>query len=338
MKLTYEKHQYHLGIVLGFGALLWNGTYNALAKGLTPFLSPVTLLLLSEALTALFILMTFGLFPLLKELKKMDRKSIVMSVVVGLFCSAVAPLLFFTGLARTSAINASMLSSADIIIVLIGAHFLLKEKVSHMQMLGGAIVMVGVLIVNTAGTGVSASVHLGDFFIVAGALFSGAGSVLFKRYLSHVMPELAILIRNIGAIVVISIVALFLHGSFVKEVAAFPLEKVLLLLAFTFFSRYLNLTFFYESLDRLSATTLALIQVATPIVGIFFAALILDEKIQSFQILGCIFILFGLMLEQVSDGAMDSIRSHSAMFHHLPLRKNTATTVNGNVALLPKNV
>ena len=60
MGSLYQKNQYRLGMVLGFGALLWNGTYNALAKGLTPFLSPVTLLLLSETLTALFIILTFG--------------------------------------------------------------------------------------------------------------------------------------------------------------------------------------------------------------------------------------------------------------------------------------
>ncbi len=337
MHTAYEKHQYHLGLVLGFGALLWNGTYNALAKGLTPFLSPITLLLLSETLTAFFILITFGLFPLLREFRKMDRKSLWISILIGLLCSAVAPLLFFTGLARTSAINASMLSSSDIIIILIGAHFVLKEKVSRMQVLGGSIVLLGVIIVNVAGTGVPTSVHIGDLFIVAGSLFFGTGAVLFKKYLSHVMPELAILLRNISAIVIISFFALFFHGSFVQEVSAFPLEKVLLLLAFTFFSRYLNLTFFYESLDRLSATTLALIQVATPVVGIFFAALILGERIQSYQVLGCTFILFGLVLEQLSDRTMTSIRSHSSFFH-LPFRKTPVSTIDGNIALLPKNV
>ncbi len=337
MSSLYKQHQFHLGLVLGFGALLWNGTYNALAKGLTPFLSPVTLLLLSETLTALFILMTFGLFPLLRELKKMDAKSLCISVLIGLLCSAVAPLLFFTGLARTSAMNASMLSSSDIIIILLGAHFILKEQVSRMQILGGSIVMLGVIIVNVSGTGVPTSVHVGDLFIVAGSLFFGMGAVLFKKYLSHVMPELAILLRNISAIVIISFYALFFHGSFVAEVAAFPLQKVLLLLAFTFFSRYLNLTFFYESLDRISATTLALIQVATPVIGIFFAALILGERIQSYQVLGCTFILFGLMLEQVSDRAVDSIRSHSSLFH-LSFHKNTVKTVDATIRLLPKNV
>lgn len=230
-----------------------------------------------------------------------------------------------------------MLSASDIIVILIGAHFLLHEKVKPMQMLGGAIVMVGVVIVNTAGTAIPASVHRGDLFIVAGAMFGGSAAILFKKYLSHVMPELAILIRNVGAIVTVSIVAFFLNVSFVEEVAAFPVQKVLLLLAFTFFSRYLNLTFFYEALERLNATTLSLIQVATPVVGIFFASLILGERIESFQILGCTFIIFGLMLEQVSVHTIDSIRSHT-WFMRYPFTTKTPKTVDGNITLLPKNV
>lgn len=333
MSFFKPQSQYRLGIILAFGALLWNGTYNALAKGLTPFLSPVSLLILSEALTAAFIVVTFGVVPLLKELRKMDAKSIRMSIIVGLFNSALAPLLFFIGLARTSAINASLLSSADIIVILIAGKYFLSEKVSRMQMIGGAIVFVGILVINIAGSGVALSVHMGDLLIFLGAIISGSGSVLFKKYLSHVMPELAILIRNIAGIVAVAILGVFIQTSLRSEVAAFPLQQVLLLLAFTFFSRYLNLTFYYESLDRLPASTLSLIQIGSPIAGIFFAAMILGEQIQSHQILGCTFIIFGLMLEQMSVQSITRIRSHSHLFH-LPLRRK----LEGNIAMLPKNV
>lgn len=331
-----EKAQYRLGIVLGFGALLWSGTYNALAKGLTPFLSPISLLILSESLTALFIIMTFGLVPLLRELKKMDAQSIRIAVIIGFLNSAIAPLLFFSGLARTSAMNASMLSSAEIICVLVAAHFVLKEQISRMQIVGGAVVMAGVLTLNFAApAGISSGAHLGDALLLAGAVVSGYASVLFKKYLSHVMPELAILIRNISGIVAVSVLAVFIQVSFSSEVASFPLEKVLLLLAFTFFSRYLNLTFFYEALDRLKATTLSLIQIAQPLSGILFAFLILGETIHSYQILGCSFILLGLMLEQTSGRTLTSIRTHSGFFHLVPRKR---ATVDGNIGLLPKNV
>jgi hypothetical protein len=95
MELFRNDNKERLGLMLAFGALVWSGTYNALAKGLTPFLSPLTLLIMSETLTAVFIILTFGLVPLLKRLVKMDKASIRMSIIVGLMNSAVAPLLWF---------------------------------------------------------------------------------------------------------------------------------------------------------------------------------------------------------------------------------------------------
>lgn len=335
MPSPFKQNQYRLGLVLGFGALLWNGTYNALAKGLTPFLSPMSLLILSEALTAAFIVMTFGLVPLLKELRTLDAQSIRMSMVVGLFNSVAAPLLWFTGLAHTSAINASILSAADIIAILIVSAMLLRENVTRMQMLGAGVVVTGIVMINVAAPGTAIGVHIGDLFILAGTSVFGIGSVIFKKYLSHMMPELSILIRNITGIVVVSVLSVFVQQSFVHEVAAFPLEQVLPLMAFAFFSRYLNLTFFYEALDRIPVTILSLIQDASPLTGLFFAALLLGEQIHSYQLLGGIVIMLGLLIEQLSK---QSLSTFTSRMHSFRFPFHARTSIDGNVAMMPKNI
>ncbi len=332
-----DTHERKLGFILAFGALLWTGTYNALAKGLTPFLSPISLLILSEALTAIFIILTFGLVPLVKKLMKMDGKSIRMAIIVGLLNSALCPLLWFTGLSQTSAINASMLSSADVLCVLILGSFLLQEKVSKMQAIGAGIVFIGVVVINVGNIDEGIGIHMGDLMVLSAALISGAGSVLFKKYLSHVMPELAIVIRNIAGIVAILIVTLFIQHSFVAEVQAFPVKKVILLVAFTFFSRYLNLTFYYEALDRLPATTISLIQIAAPLSGLVFAFLILGESIFPYQVLGGIFILFGLILEQVSEHSLRHLRFHSRLLSIFHLNTKSLSSQQ-TIQILPKSV
>lgn len=337
MLLTHEAQERRLGLILAFGTLIWTGTYNALAKGLTPFLSPITLLILSEALTAMFIVMTFGLVPLLREFMKMDKRSIRICILYGLLNSAIAPLFWFTGLKYTSAINASILSSADIVCILIASQLLLGERMTRMQGWGLCTIITGLIIVNIAGVDASFNVHLGDFLILAGSFASGAGAVLYKKYLSHVMPELAIAIRNVAAVVTVSVIALFLHLSIVAEVAAFPLHKVLLLLAFTFFSRYLNLAFFYEALDRLPVTTFSLIQIANPLSGLVFAYLLLGETIHSYQILGCAFIIVGLLVEQMSPKSMPSLHFLS-FFSHFHWTKRPAHIHEAPLPLIPKNV
>ena len=334
MELFRNDNKERLGLMLAFGALVWSGTYNALAKGLTPFLSPLTLLIMSETLTAVFIILTFGLVPLLKRLVKMDKASIRMSIIVGLMNSAVAPLLWFTGLSYTTAINATMLSSSEVVCVLILSHYLLKEHMSRMQMAGMLTVIMGIVIINISGFGEGVNVHFGDLLILGGCLASGTGSVLFKKYLSHVMPELAIVVRNIAGIVAVSILSFIVSHSVSAEVAAFPMHKVLLLLAFTFFSRYLNLTFFYEALERLPASKLSMIQIANPLSGVLFAFLILGEHIHAYHILGGIFIVFGLLLEQTSEQSLSKLKGRG--FLHFPFFRRPAA--QPTIPMLPKNV
>lgn len=310
--------QRRLGLMLGFGSLVWAGTYGALAKGLTPFLSPMTLLILSEGLTAMFIIFTFGLAPLLRELLRMDGRSLRFGVLIGLLNSVAAPLLWFSGLAHTSAINASILSSAEIIFTIIFAGFFLGETLKRTQVAGAAIVLLGVAIINFLPIGESTQIHTGDLLILLGSITYASGAVLFKKYLSHVMPELSIVIRNIIGVVTVFCISLLFRHSFIAEVKAFPVEKISLLIAFAFFSRYLNLTFFYEAIERLPATTLSLIEIGTPLSSILFAYLLLGESLVSHQILGGAFIISGLVIEQISVPVLLRRRS---WFRLLQLRK-----------------
>jgi drug/metabolite transporter (DMT)-like permease len=335
--LSKDKYNHRLGLILAFGSLLWGGTYNALAKGLTPFLSPMSLLILSESLTALFIALTFGVVPLVRELAKMDRKTIRMSIIVGLLNSALAPLLWFAGLARTSAGNASLLGSSEMLCVLLLGSWLLRERITRMQGIGALVVITGVMVINLSSVGEAFGVHIGDLLVVLGTIVSGAGAVLFKKYLSHVMPELSIIIRNFAGIIAVLILGVFLDHWLVAEVQALPLQKVILLVVFTFFSRYLNLTFFYEALDRLPVTTISLIEIASPLTGLMFAFLILGERISSAQMLGGIFIVFGLLLEQVSKQSIENVRSHSIFTRILHIRRGVAASEPLAVGILPRN-
>lgn len=337
MDITHDGHERRLGILLAFGALVWSGTYNALAKGLTPYLSPMSLLILSEVLTAVFIVMTFGLVPLLRQMVRLDAKSFRMCVIYGIFNSVLAPLLWFTGLKLTSAVNASVLSASDIVCVLVLSQIFLGERMTKVQFAGLMTILLGIFVVNTGYHNGTVDVHLGDGLIILASFFSACGTVIFKKNLSHMMPELAILIRNIAAILTVSVLSVILEVSVAQEVAAFPLQKILLLLAFTFFSRYLNLTFFYEALDRLPAMTFSLIQVANPLSGIAFAFLLLGEEVQLYQMAGCGLILIGLTIENLSPKTIPTTLRIQTLLETFRLRKH-AHRADTSMPLIPKNV
>jgi drug/metabolite transporter (DMT)-like permease len=194
-----------------------------------------------------------------------------------------------------------------------------------MQIVGGLVVLSGVIVVNVASLDASASVNIGDFLILTGVGAGALGAVLFKRYLSHVMPELAVAIRNITAIVIVASFSSFLDHGFLRELASFPAEKVVLLLAFGFFSRYINLTCFYEALNRLPATTLSLLEIANPLFGMFFAVLLLGESLYAYHVIGAGLMVLGLVIEQMSETTLAKFQYQSLIVRFVMRDKNPMT-------------
>lgn len=296
-----EPNLKKLGYALAIGSVLFDGTYSALAKGLTPFLSPITLLVLSESLTASFVVITLGLFPLMKAIRLISRRKILIGCLIGILNSAIAPLLWYQGLSQTTAVNAAMISSCEILFGLLFSYVLLSERVNRSQMLGAAIVLGGIGIIVVGTSHESFGIHVGDALIIMGSAIFSLGTIIFKKYLTSEDPEVALFIRNMSGIFTMSVISALIGHALYPEISSFPMHKVVSLLAFAFFSRYLNITLLYSSLDKLSAVSVSLIQNAiSPLAGMTFAYLILGEQITTVHILGAIFIVFGLMLEHLS--------------------------------------
>lgn len=307
--------QRNLGLIFAFGSLLCNGSYNALAKGLTPWLSPASLLIISEALTAFFVVITFGAVPLLRALSKLNVKTASMCVCFGFISSGLAPLLWFKGLSMTTAVNASVLSPSGLVTTLVFSNWLLGERISRTQMLGALIILAGIVIINVGGV-THYTLNPGDVLIILAAQLSSLGTVLFKKYLTHIMPELAIAVRNVAGIAAVLFFSSFFKDTLaISDMSVFPLHLVSLLLAFVFFSRYLNLAFYYEALDRLPATAVSLIDIAAPLSGMAFAVLLLNEAIPAQALFGGTFIVIGLLVEQMSQSSIQRLHTKHWPLH-----------------------
>ncbi len=283
-----------------FGSLLFEGTYNALAKDITHFLSPLSLVILSEGLTAFFVVATIGLVTLTRELFRANGKQLFTGMLIGILNSALAPYLWFLGLQYTTAVNASILYGSEILFLLFFNYLFLCEKINRTQLQGASIVLAGVVLIATQGFQFGFMIHLGDVLILLANMVFSLGTILFKKNLSHMHPEAALFLRNISGIVTAVFVSTLLDHPFVREISSFPIQYVSSLLAFAFFSRFLNLSFFYGALERLPATTCGLIMNGVPLSGMFFAAVMLHEKVLPYHIVGASLIIMGLMLEQIS--------------------------------------
>ena len=288
------------GLLFAFAGVLCDGTYNAFAKGLTGFLSPVSLLVASEALSALFVILAIGIVPLIGHLRKIRRKTLIFSVVVGLLNSALAPYLWFVGLTQTTAVNSSILNASSIIYSVLLYRYFLGETISVRQGVGALIVMAGVLIVSLGASTGMIAMHQGDALILLAVGIFAVGTMLYKKYLTHIDPEVALFLRNATGVATMLVPVLLVGHSISGEIHAFPSEKLLLLVSFAFFSRFLSLSFLYGALNRLPATAVALVNNASPLAGMFFAVTILGERIFPYQGIGAVLMIAGLMISELT--------------------------------------
>ena len=95
--------------------IIAGATYSSFAKNVSQALSPLTLLFLSELLTALIVLFSFGTVPLFRRMLRLPRRSLLPLLAVGILNSVIAPLLWFAGLRATSAVNASLFGNSDVL-------------------------------------------------------------------------------------------------------------------------------------------------------------------------------------------------------------------------------
>ena len=282
------------------------------AAALAGALSPLSMLFISEALTMLFTVLSFGLVPIIVRLSRINRKHWVRMLVVGFSNSVIAPLLAFTGIRMTGPINAELFIRVEDIVLVVLAVVVLGERMKRHHIFGALCVLFGVTIVILRGFSEALHISRGDLYIIVAALFYGCGGIVFKRYLHSIAPELVVFCRTCVAMTAFFLVSPFLHHTLVQELNAFPMELMVALVGYGFIARFLNLFSFYEAMDRLPVRSVSLLLNLGIIVSIAFANFYLGSPIEPFHIAGAGFILIGSVLMEI-----DGITRHKLHHAHL---------------------
>jgi drug/metabolite transporter (DMT)-like permease len=291
------------GASLGWGALgvaiIASSTSVTFAAALAGALSPLSMLFISEALTMLFTVLSFGLVPILSRLVRIKKQYWMPLVLIGISNSVIAPLLAFTGIRMTGPINAELFIRVEDIVLLLLAVLVLGEKMKRQHIFGAVCVLFGVTIVLLRGFSETMSLSAGDAYILIAAVFYGCGGILYKRYLHHIPPELVVFSRTCIGISAFFLASPFLHNTLIEELKAFPMGLIVALVGYGFISRFLNLFCFYEAMDRLPVRSVSLLLNLGIVASIAFANIYLGTPIEAFHIAGAGFILVGSVLMEI---------------------------------------
>lgn len=280
-------------------AIIAGSTSVTFAAALAGALSPLSMLFISEALTMLFTILSFGLFPILKRVVRLKRRHLLPMLLVGLSNSVVAPLLAFTGLRMTGPINAELFIRAEDIFLVFLAVAFLGEKLKKQHIAGALCVFLGVAIVTLRGFTEYLALQRGDAYILTAAAFYACGGILYKKKLHTVEPELMIFCRTCIALSVFFLASPFLRHTLVQELQHFPAELIVALLGYGFLARFVNLFSFYESIERLPVRTVSLLLNLGLVGSIGFAHVYLGAPILPYHLAGAGFILIGSVLMEI---------------------------------------
>lgn len=274
-------------------------TFNGYAKVLTSALTSTSLMFVSEALTAFFILISYGFFPVIKRLSRMKKKDVWHLGLVSFVNGVAAPMLLFTGLNYTSAINAGFYSHMQITFVVALAAFILKEKVTKAHHAAMSAIVFGTIVISLHGFTKGLSLQFGDLLVIASALAFAVGSVYYRKYLAHIEPHVALFGRSSIAMLTFFVISPFLAEPLIHQIQNFPTALLPALLGFGFVSRFLNSVMFYQAVDKLSLTTVSLVGSLGIIGSTLFSYIYLHEPILWFHYIGGAFIILGTLLMEV---------------------------------------
>ncbi len=314
------KHNALSGQAIGGTALticlLAASTFNSFAKQLGTALSPLSLVFVSELLTCSFVLISFGLFPVLHTLGRLKKRELCALAAAGVLGGLLGPMLWFTGLSLTTAVNASLFGKADIIFMLLLAQFILGERLEKAHFFAISAVFVGILFVTLQGFSKSISFQPGDLIIIIATLSFACSSIVYRRFIAHIDGHIALFCRSSIAIIAFLILSSFIDHRLVDELKVFPLLLVPTLIGFGLISRFLNSMMYYKAIEYLPVSTISLVSTLDMLSSTIFAYFYLGEMVQWYHIAGGSFLILGNILLALFRTPTHA-HVHSTLKHHL---------------------
>src|SRR5690554_1734342 len=156
-----------------------------LAKGVTPdYLGPNGFIIFRMGITTVVFLFLHLLF--VRE--KVAKKDLPLLAITGVFGVGLSQLLFFNGIAFTSAMNVGVLMTSIPIFVVVLSYFIRKEKITKLKSLGVILGGIGAVALTTLGKQPEFDSSLGDFLILLNALIFSLYLVLVKPLMAKYRP------------------------------------------------------------------------------------------------------------------------------------------------------
>jgi len=225
------------------------------------------------------------------------RGDLLKLVILGIVGNTFYQYLFINGISRTSASTTSMILTMTPILIAVLSAVFIKERIHWVGWLGILTSFVGLYFVifgNSSGVSLGERILSGNLMILFGNLFWAVYTVFSKPLLDRMSPlRVTALTLAFGT--------LFYLPLTVREMAALPwgslsARSLAALLFSAVFAIALSYFFWYSSVKRVGNTKTGIYSNITPVLTVFFAQILLGERLSLTKVIGALVIILGFYL------------------------------------------
>ena len=266
-------------------AFCW-GVGLTLAKIALTEISPTTLLIIQLSSSVLFLYAVCyfqeGRLPLgIKSLKQ---------GIAGIFEPALAYMFGILGLASTTAVNASLIGSTEVIITILSAPIFLRERLVLVKLILASISFLGVfLLMGQDAAGTQNNFLFGDLMVLIGVLFAVAYVILSKLQV-HRLSTIILTASQQFVGLITTAIAFGILSTFNRnyEINAFGISPQFWLLAIIagIMQYALGFLLYLIALRHVDVSHAAFYVALTPVFGVASAILLIGEQPNILQWVG----------------------------------------------------
>ena len=201
-------------------------------------------------------------------------------VIIALFGAVIAPILYFTGLEQTTASEASVLTTGEILFTVLIARLFFGEQIRLIGYVGVILVLFALFIIivnyNSQILNDALRINYGDFLIIASTLFWAMDNNISK-IVSHKM-NIAKIVQLKSLIGGLLLMAIVITLGIKINISLTQMPSIILLGAGGFAA---SIFFFLQSLKRIGTVKTILIFSTSSIFGVVFSIVFLHEQLQT---------------------------------------------------------
>jgi drug/metabolite transporter (DMT)-like permease len=257
--------------------------------------APASIQGMYRMLFTILLMLPFGTKPL-RTIGSISRKDWGLLFWAGFFL-ALHFLFWMESLNYTSIASSTIILSLEPVFVSIGAYFVFKDKLGRMALIGMIVTLAGACCVGSGDISLSRTAFAGDMLSFFGTLAVVVNMLIAKRLLTRVSSYLYSLIVFMVAFVCFAVYNVVVGA----EIISYPSREWMIFVLLAIVPTVFGHMIFNWLLQYVKPATISMTVLAEPVGSSLLGILLFKEMVTSFQLIGGVFIILGLLLYMRSE-------------------------------------